>query len=173
MEYDRVSYAFSQEDMDGFRQDMDSIRARLQPALVILNPELRRRLQKAGDKTHPFVEQGLRYAIDKPHLRQAFLDIDEYQRDWDLTMQMKVLVKEMETLMEGFIDTYLAAGADAYANARKFYDGVKSADKHNVPDATAVRKEMSKRFVKEIEPEEEKKEEPETQEQAADTTTNV
>jgi hypothetical protein len=88
-------------------------------------------------------------------------------------MQTKVLVKEMETLVEGFVDTYLAAGADAYAHARKFYDGVKSADKHNVQDATTVRKEMSKRFVKDIEPEEENKEEPETQEQAADTTTNV
>jgi hypothetical protein len=71
------------------------------------------------------------------------------------------------------VDTLLAASADAYANARKFYDGVKSADKHNVPDATAERKEMSKRFVKNIEPEEEKEEEPEPHEQEADKITNV
>ena len=50
MEYKRVSYEFSQEDLDGFRQDITSIRERLNPAFVNLTPDFRRRRKTIGNR---------------------------------------------------------------------------------------------------------------------------
>ena len=156
MEYDRVSYTFSLEEMDGIRQDMEAIRTKLNPAMVKLSPELRRRLLPLGDRTHPFAEQCLDYAKKFPHLVSPHLDIAEFQRDWDLTIQMKVLLKEMETVMTNFLDIYLGAGADAYAHARNFYGGTKHAANHNVKDAPTIYADLKEKFRKtKVQPEEE------------------
>ena len=93
LEYDRVSYEFSQEEMDGFRNDIDSMRTRLQPTQVTLHPKLRRSLKTMGDRSHPFVEQTLQYATENPNICMGFLDVIEFQRDWSFTLQMKSIIK--------------------------------------------------------------------------------
>jgi hypothetical protein len=42
-------------------------------------------------------------------------------------MQMKELVKNLETVLNDFKDTYYAAGGDANEHARNFYKSVKAA----------------------------------------------
>jgi hypothetical protein len=156
MEYKRVSYEFSQEELDGFKQDMNSIRVRIESALVILNPELRRRLKTIGNRMHPFVEQSLDYVKTFPNLAPANFDVNEFQRDWNLTIQTKSLLKEMEALVESIFDIYLGAGGDALAHARNFYGSTKNAAKHGVANAVAVDAELSQTYKKgKLKPEEE------------------
>jgi hypothetical protein len=156
LEYDRVSYTFSQEEMDAIRQAMESIREKINPALVRLSPQLRRRLLPIGDKTHPFVEQCLDYSKKFPHLVSPHLDVAEFQNDWDLTIQAKVLLRELETIKTNVTDIFLGAGADAYAHARNFYGGTKNAANHNVKDAPTIYADLKQKFRKtNVQPEEE------------------
>ena len=156
MEYDRVSYTFSQEEIDGIRQAMESIREKINPAIVRLSPELRRRLLPLGVRTHPFAEQCLDYAKKYPHLVSPYLDVPEFQKDWDLTIQAKVLLKELETIKINLTDIYMGAGADAYAHARNFYGGTKNAANHNVKDAPTIYADLKEKFRRtNVKPEEE------------------
>ena len=84
--------------MDGFKNDIDSMRTRLKPTLITLHPKLRRSLKTMGDRSHPFVEQTLQYATENPNICMGFLDVIEFKRDWDFTMQMKSIIKNIETL---------------------------------------------------------------------------
>jgi hypothetical protein len=162
MEYDRVSYEFSQEELDGFRSDIDSLRSRIKPAQVTLHPSLRRSLKTMGDRSHPFVEQTLQYATENPHICMGFLDVNEYKRDWDFTMNMKSIIKNIETLVQNLKDTYLASSADAYAHARKFYAAAKIGKQHNVANAATIVENLRTNFKKDTE-EDEKKQESKTQ----------
>lgn len=146
MEYQRTSYVFSQEELDGFAQDIQSMRTRLAPTLVTLPPDGSKRLQSVGDKTHPFVEQALKYAQDFPHLHPGSFGLAEFQTDWNLTMQLKELIKNLETVVDEFKDTYLAAGGDANEHARAFYKSAKTLADHNVKNAKPVYIELKKRY---------------------------
>ena len=144
MEYGRVSYLLSQEEMDGIYQDIDSIKARIEPFRYSLSPELRRRLKTMGDRAHPFVEKTHEYSHKVPQLATAFFDRDEFDKDWEFTMQLKKVLMYLATLTESLTDTFLAVSADAYAHARNYYDGVKSGKKHNVDGSDSVYEELSK-----------------------------
>jgi hypothetical protein len=157
MEYQRVSYEFNQEEMDGFRNDIDAMRTRLQPTQVTLHPKLRRSLKTMGDRSHPFVEQTLQYAAENPSICMGFLDVNEFQKDWNFTLQMKSIIKNIETLVQNLKDTYLAGSADAFAHARQFYAAAKIGKQHNVANAATIVENLRKNFVKETEEAEEEK----------------
>jgi cell division septation protein DedD len=146
IEYDRVSYVFSQEEIDGLNQDIASIQSRLSNVVVNLSPEMRRLIASMGDGSHPFVEYSLKYAHERPEFIPGFVDINEFQNDWDLAMQLKDLQRKLQILLENVNDTLLAAGADAFAHARYYYEGAKAGKKANMAGADTVVDNLKKRF---------------------------
>jgi hypothetical protein len=56
-------------------------------------------------------------------------------------------------------DTYMAAGADAFANARDFYNSAQRGDANNVPGAKANVDDLKPRWLKKFNNNEEENEE--------------
>ncbi|MFH0975592.1 MAG: hypothetical protein V1874_07385 [Spirochaetota bacterium] len=56
--------------------------------------------------------------------------------------------KPLEQLLMGVTDTRHLAGADAYKEARSFYNAVKNAKDSNMPKAEAIYNDLSARFKK-------------------------
>jgi hypothetical protein len=171
IEYDRVSYVFSQEEIDGFNQDIASMESRLASAAVNLSPDMRRIIPSMGDGSHPFVEYSLKYANERPEFIPGFVDVNEFQKDWDLTMQLKDLQRKLDILSEKISDTLLAAGADAFAQARYYYEGAKAGKKANMAGADTIVDNLKKRFGRGRKPS--TPEEPGPDEPATSTTTTT
>jgi hypothetical protein len=146
MDYARISLVLSPEDLASLRQGIADLDQLVSAYAVNLSPEDRKTVYKMGDRSRSFVEQGLKYAKDHPEFVPPFLNPDEYQKDWDLSVQGKDLVKLLEPVMEKLVDTQMVAGAEAFAAARSMYDALKQAAKNNEPGADSLVAEMKKRF---------------------------
>jgi hypothetical protein len=148
MEYDRVSYVFSDEQLDLIKQSINTIKSTIEPTRTSLTTESRRRLAKMGDRSHPFTEQALKLCIIHPEFLPSFRTVEEFQGDWSLTMQLKEIHNDLKLLIRDIYDTYMAAGADSYSHAREYYISSQRAAKDNRPGAQTVVDELKPRFVR-------------------------
>jgi hypothetical protein len=163
MEYKRVSYVFSDEQMNLIRQSITTINETIRPTRVSLTPKDRRSIMKMGDGSHPFTEHSLKHANTNPEFMPGFSTVEEFQKDWDLTLQFKEIKNAVSLLYQDVDNTYMAAAADAFHNAREYYHSAQRAADNNEPGAHAIVDDLRPRWLKRFESEEENKEENEEQ----------
>jgi hypothetical protein len=148
MEYRRVSYVFSDEQMDLIRQSITTINETIRPTRVSLTPKDRMRLMKMGDGSHPFTEHSLKHANTNPEFMPGFSTVEEFQKDWDLTMQFKEIKNAVSLLHQDVDNTYMAAAADAFHNAREYYHSAQRAAENNEPGAHTIVDDLKPRWEK-------------------------
>lgn len=146
MSYQNVSRVLSNEEFDGIKQGIGGLNVQVSAIAVNLSVEDRSTMQKMGDKSLGFTGQALKYGIEQKDAAAPYLDVQEFQKDWDLANQTKELLKLLEQVVEKLSDTHIAAGADAYAAARKFYTAAKAAAKAGVPGFDVIVAELKKRY---------------------------
>ncbi|UCH98440.1 MAG: hypothetical protein JSV88_16785 [Candidatus Aminicenantes bacterium] len=146
MTYEKVSYVMSNEEKEALKQDINALREKVSKFSINLSVNERHSMQKMGNKSIAFVEQSLKYAKEHPEFVPPYLNLEEFEKDLDLANQLRDLLKIAEPVLEKLSDTFLAAGADAFAAARAFYDSIKAAAKNNAPGADAIVAELKKRY---------------------------
>jgi hypothetical protein len=148
MKQDLVSYAFTEEDFTALKQQINDINVIVDEFAIELHIDNKRELKTLGDRSLPFTDQAFLLASQQKDLVPSYINMDEFAKDINLFKQSKELIKLLEVTLERLKDTSIAAGADAFLTARKFYDSVKSAVKANIPGAEVAFDEMKKRYVR-------------------------
>jgi hypothetical protein len=165
MPYEKVSRVLSDEEIQAIDQDITNLNEKVSTFAINLSVMDRKTLYKMGDRSLPFTEQTLKYAHTHKDFVPPFLNVEEFQKDWDLAHQLKDLQKRLEPVMEKLSDTYMAAGADALAAALSFYDAAKAAAKAGKPGSDVIVAELKRRYKR-------KKSKPENQEPTPTETEN-
>jgi hypothetical protein len=168
MAYERISYAMSDEESDGLTQDVDAFDQKVSGFAPKLPSEERPRLYKLGNRALPFVDQTLIYAQKYPQFASGSFDLQEFINDLNLSKKARELVRYLEAVIEKLTDTYMAAGADAFAHAREYYHASKAAARAGKPGADAVATDLKNLLYKRSKTvKTENKEESETGEQSS------
>jgi len=142
----RISLDIPEADMQAVLAAIQTLQEKLQPCLVDLDAEDRRALPKMGAKTVDFVSKTLSYARANPHLKPAFVDIDEYGRDLDAVEVLRKLQQPLSQIADMVDDSLLLSGSEAYAAALAYYQSVKAAAKLGQPGAAVISDDLSARF---------------------------
>jgi hypothetical protein len=116
------------------------------PFAITLPVEEKVALPGVGIKTVEFIDKTHEYALKNPILVPQFLDMEEYGKDTKLTTQLRTIMNHLVPLVDKINDTLALVGSEAYSSSRIFYHHVKNAARGNVPGASAVAKELGKRF---------------------------
>lgn len=102
--------------------------------LINLSAQDREGLPKMGDKSRAFVDQGLNLALQNEGILPRNFDLEEYQRDVELTRRLETLLASLHQLVGSVEDTALAAGSDAYTATLVVYQAAKMAGKDGALD---------------------------------------
>jgi hypothetical protein len=148
MEFSRVSFMFTDEQMETIKQAINTINQTIAPTRVSLTPKSRLKLVKMGDGSHPFTEHAFRHATVNPEFMPNYSTVEEFQKDWTLTMQLKEIKNAVNLLNRDVEDTYMAAGADAFIHAREYYNTSQRAAKNNIPGAQTIVDDLKPRWLK-------------------------
>lgn len=146
MPYQNISYELKENEKNEINELLNQINSKL-PFLINLTPEERMDIPKMGDKTIAFVEKALELAKSNPSLVPPYVNVDELRRDLELSKTLRDILNRVSQLYERLIDTYIAAGSEAYISALSFYNSAKNASKSNVPGSDVVVEELGKRFT--------------------------
>jgi hypothetical protein len=150
----RVSIIITPEDKTAVNQAIATIREKLLPYLIALTPSERKGLPKMSDKTIPFVNKALNYAVSNPEFMPPYLQLNELNKDVNAVNTLNVFHTQLEQVVTGLDDTMMLAGSEAYIAALSYYNSVKQAAKINVPNAKTIYEDLKERFPqKSIKPE--------------------
>lgn len=125
-------------------QAIDALNAALEPVLVALASEQRRRAVKMGDGSEAFCRQALDVITENIALMPRNFDLDEMRRDLATHDALHARAVRLTRLMEKVHDTDTALGSDAMVAALEGYAFIKTAGKGEGVDA--LRKLLGRRF---------------------------
>jgi hypothetical protein len=140
------------EEFDGLKAAIDGLNTLVTAFAIDLTVKERRSLAMVGNRISGFVERVYKYANEYPHLIPAYLDMPEFQKDWELFNQLKRLQMLLGNVVEKVVDTYKAAGSEAYTAARAFYHSIKAADNANTAGIQFIVEDLKKYYKKSLGP---------------------
>lgn len=120
----------------------------LKPYLIALSPNERRSIPKMSDKTQPFVDKCIAYCDSSPQFVPPYLNVDALKTDMQVYTSLIPLFRMVKQLSNGLDDTIMQAGAECYTNALTLYNSVKQAGRNDIPGAKGIAEDLSKRFAK-------------------------
>lgn len=141
-----LSVEISKAELQEIKDALAKIRNTLAPYLIALTPEQRMTIPKMSDRTKPFVGKAMGYAVSDAKFVPPYLDIQEMKKDYDLTLALVPIHREIAQLENNISDTQMLAGSEAYVAALNFYNSVKMAEKLNIPGAKSIYEDLKKRF---------------------------
>lgn len=125
-------------------QAITALAAALEPALVALGTEQRRRVVKMGDGSEAFCRQALDVMTENAGLMPRDFDLAEMRRDLDAHDALNARMVRLSKLMEKVNDTDTALGSDVMVSALEGYAFLKAAGRGEGVDA--LRRLLGKRF---------------------------
>jgi hypothetical protein len=146
MRNDKHTEIMPADVMEQVQQHLKQALALFEPYAIPLTPSERQKLPKMGEKSLSFVEKAHDYCAGNPNLCPPYLDIDQFDADFNGAKQLWTafgITGQLETL---FNDTIMAAGSEAYQQALIFYNSVKIAASQDIPGAKAIYDDLRKRF---------------------------
>lgn len=144
----KIDFIIPEEVIASVSQKISEIQAELNPYVIALSPDDRRELPKMSDKTQPFVEKALAYAISAPQFAPPYMDVAGLTNDMKVHEQLTPLLREIRMLYDKLDDTTMEAGAESYVCTLSYYNSVKMAAKMDIPGAKAILEDLRKRFEK-------------------------
>jgi hypothetical protein len=125
-------------------QAIDALNTALEPLLVALAADQRRRAVKMGDGSEAFCRQALNVISENIALMPRNFDLDEMRRDLHSHDALHARAVRLTRLMEKVHDTDTALGSDAMMAALEGYTFLKAAGKGEGVDT--LRKMLGRRF---------------------------
>lgn len=144
MPYQNISASLSPADITAINTALETIEQKL-PFLINLTPDERRSLFKMGDKSLAFVNNSVTAAKTNPGILPANFDTEEFNRDYELAMNLSELLTRLQQLTEKVDDTLLAVGSEAMNSSLAVYDYVKTGAK-TTPGLKTVAEQLKERF---------------------------
>ena len=142
----RISIQIPEEVLKEIKECLNKVRTLIAPYAQSLTPKQRQQLAKMSDGTEAFVLKTLDFMLSDPQFNPPFLDVDELKKDVDAYFLLKPLETVAKQLSDGFSDTVMMAGSEAYTTSLAYYNAAKMAARMNVPGAKAIYEELRKRF---------------------------
>ncbi|MCP5103981.1 MAG: hypothetical protein GY950_11410 [bacterium] len=143
--FNLISAVLSEEDHGTIITNVKGIESLL-PFAITLPAEEKLAMPGVGVQTIDFISKSFDYAVKNPELPPNYLDMAEFGRDVTLAIQLQILMNHLVPLVNKLSDTYALVACEAYSASRIFYHHVKNAAFANVPGASAIAKELGKRF---------------------------
>jgi hypothetical protein len=125
-------------------QAIDALNTALEPLLVAMAADQRRRAVKMGDGSEAFCRQALNVITENIALMPRNFDLDEMRRDLGSHDALHARAVRLTRLMEKVHDTDTALGSDAMVAALEGYTFLKAAGKGEGIDT--LRKMLGRRF---------------------------
>ncbi|KGM57724.1 hypothetical protein N799_00645 [Lysobacter arseniciresistens ZS79] len=144
MGQNHASIHFTPEQWTAVGTAFTALREAIEPVLVSLGADQRRRLVKMGDGSEPFCRQALEVMTQNSHLMPRSLDIDEMRRDLETHDALQAVSVQLTRLMERVRDTDTALGSDVMMAALEGYAFLKVAGK--TEGVEGLRKQLGRRF---------------------------
>lgn len=144
MPYQNISATLSDENLTHIKTAIATIQANM-PFLISLTVDERRKRCKMGDKSLAFVSNSMNVTQNNPEIVPGSFDIDEFVKDYHLTVSLAEVLGLLEQLTEKVDDTLLAVGSESMASSLLVYDYVKTAAKHS-PGLKSVADQLGERF---------------------------
>lgn len=144
MPYQNISATLSDQNLTNIKTAITTIQANM-PFLISLTAEERRKRCKMGDKSLAFVSNSMTVTQNNPDIVPGSFDVDEFAKDYQLTVALTEVLSLLEQLTEKVDDTLLAVGSESMASSLLVYDYVKTAAKHS-PGLKSVADQLGERF---------------------------
>lgn len=142
----RISLSISDTEKANILQAVNALAALLQPLLIALDADDRKRLAKIGDGTIPFMQKVEQYVETNPEFVPAFVGVAEFKKDLRTFTDLREVLRPMLQMVSNLEDTAMLSGADAYDVGRAFYNSVQQGKKLNVPNAGVIYEDLKPRF---------------------------
>lgn len=139
-----ITATLSDADIQDIKAAFQTIQQKL-PFLVNLTPDERRSLVKMGDKSLAFVNNSLSAAQTNRDILPANFDVEEFTRDYQLSLALTELLTGLRQLEEQMDDTLMAVGSEAMNSSLTVYNYVKTAAK-STPGLKRVAEQLGERF---------------------------
>lgn len=143
--YNLISATLDDEVHAGIIAELQAIEAKL-PWAVTLPAKEKASIAGVGIVNSDFINKCHEYAEKNPEFPPNYLNMEEFGKDVKLLKQLQVLMQHLVPLIGKLKDTHALVGAEAYSAARIFYHHMKNASQANTPGASAIAKELSKRY---------------------------
>ena len=146
MSENRISIEISAADLTAINEAIQTIKTKLLPYVIALNPDDKQGLPKVGDKTVPFLLKGLQYMASNPEFMAVYMSAAEINKDYAAFDATRQLWQLLQPVVSNLDDTSFLCGAEAYSGVLNYYNNVKNAAKMNAPNAQAIYDDMSTYF---------------------------
>jgi hypothetical protein len=140
--------AASDEEMARLRDLLTELEDLTAAVGMDLSPKERKSLPRFGNRSLTFAEDAFLFGKQHPELLPLSLDMKKFADYFQLYRQTQELIPQLKILLNRFIDTHRASGANIYEAARAVYDAAKSGAKLKKPSAGAAVKDLGLRFKK-------------------------
>ncbi len=145
MPYANISASLSTADRDAILTKLNEVKTLL-PFLINLTGEEKTAIPKMGERSIPFVDKSLGYALSNTNLVPPYLNVAELKKDVELVKNLEPVYQLIEQLASAVDGTYTALGSEAYTASLTFYNTVRDAAKRNVPGSSAIYEDLKTRF---------------------------
>lgn len=144
MTQNMVARHLTSEEWATVDQAITALTNALEPALVALSADRRKRVVKMGDGSEAFCRQALDVMSENAGLMPRNFDLDEMRLDLEAHDALNTRLVRLSKLMEKAHDTETALGSDVMVAALEGYAYLKTAGKGE--GVEALRKLLGKRF---------------------------
>lgn len=144
----RLDITISDTDMADIDAAIATLNEKLAPYLISLSTEDRMSLPKLGDRTRAFVDKAREYAQQYPELVPNFVNLDDFDTDLTANAVLSRILRGIQPLTSNLEDSHLLSGSEAYQAALIYYRSVKMAAESDIPNASAIYRDLAKRFEK-------------------------
>lgn len=146
MNENRIALSISGTEKANILQAVNALAALLEPHLIALGAEDRKRLAKISDGTIPFMQKVAQYVESNPEFVPAFVDVAEFKKDLQTFTDLREVLRPILQMVSNLEDTTALTGAEAYDFGRAYYKSTQQGVKMNVPNANAIYEDLKERF---------------------------
>lgn len=143
-----LSEIIPQAVLDSVAKKLQEANDELKPYLVeTLSKEENDALAKLGEKSEPFVDKGIEFALTNPRFVPDWISIPEAEKDFKVFTALRTIEILAAQLLGGVSSTRIVGGAESLAAINIFYGAVGQAHKDGVAAATPIYEELRKRYI--------------------------
>jgi len=143
---DLVSVELTHQEITDVTTALDSIITIIKPKAKNLTPAERQLYGRVRYEFEVWIDKTRAYMTGNPTLVPPYIDMTEYEKDYNARAAMKPIESKLQQLYEMFDDTFVLLGHDLYTNSIAFYNAVKTAAKNNVPGSTTIYQDLKQQF---------------------------
>lgn len=141
-----ISVSMSTEDLQKLDEAIQTIETVITGKTRNLSEEERRQFGRIAEQNKLFVNKAKDYMEEYPQHIPAFLDKQEFDRDFEARKVIEKRLIRLEGITEQLSDTKILLDNDNYTNALTFYRNIRFLSGEDVPGTTSIAKDLSQFF---------------------------